>query len=77
MDLFCQYRHPTYHRYHDFNTACECAAKFYLGIGDKESSLHHFRLAHKKYTEWGAITKAEQIFAFANETFDHFLELSN
>lgn len=53
--------------------ACECAAKFYLEFGDRESSLNHFRLAHQKYTDWGAIAKAELLFAFANEQFDYFL----
>ena len=39
--------------------ACELAARFYLKTDDKESSKEHFRLAHTKYLEWGAVRKAE------------------
>lgn len=53
--------------------AYELAAKFYLETGDRQASQNHFRLAHKKYIEWGAVSKADHLLAFANENFDNFL----
>ncbi|KAL7480275.1 hypothetical protein ACHAW6_005968 [Cyclotella cf. meneghiniana] len=49
--------------------ACELAAKFYLNTGNSTSSLDHFRLAHQKYHEWGAIAKANRLFTWVNQTF--------
>ena len=49
--------------------ACELAGRFYLEIGDMVSSLEHFRVAHSKYSEWGALGKASRLFEFTSETF--------
>lgn len=51
--------------------ACELAAKFYLATGNLRSSLEHFRLAHEKYHQWGALGKADRLFAYINETFSN------
>ncbi|KAL7483730.1 hypothetical protein ACHAW6_009383 [Cyclotella cf. meneghiniana] len=49
--------------------SCELAGKFYLGTGNLASSLELFRLAHENYHAWGALAKANQLFAFINEAF--------
>ncbi|KAL3798700.1 hypothetical protein HJC23_004451 [Cyclotella cryptica] len=49
--------------------ACELAAKFYLHVGDLMASMEHFRLAHVKYINWGALAKAERLFAYTTEKF--------
>lgn len=53
--------------------ANELAGKFYLEIGDLVSSFEHFRLAHEKYSEWGAVGKAHHLFKFMNEKFGSIL----
>lgn len=54
--------------------ACELAAKFYFETGDLSSSLEHYRFAHEKYCEWGAVGKANQLFGLINETFAPHIE---
>ena len=49
--------------------AYELTARFYFEIGDKVSSLEHFRMAHEKYQEWGAFGKACQLFTYINQRF--------
>jgi tetratricopeptide (TPR) repeat protein len=41
--------------------ALELAASFYSETGDLPTSLEHFRLAHERYSEWGAYAKANQV----------------
>ena len=47
----------------------ELAAKFYLDTGDAESALAHYKLAHRKYAEWHANAKADNLFLFMEENF--------
>jgi tetratricopeptide (TPR) repeat protein len=62
------------HKYiNDEALSCELAAKFYFDIGDLESSLEYYKLAHEKYCLWGAGAKANQLFTRINETFADFL----
>jgi hypothetical protein len=49
--------------------ASDLAGRFYLEIGDLELSFKHFRVAHEKYSEWGAVGKASRLFEFMNSTF--------
>lgn len=53
--------------------AHELAAKFYLDTGDIDSSQNHFRLAHKKCIEWGAMNKANHLLSVAEIFFDNFM----
>ena len=53
--------------------ASELAGRFYLEIGDLEISFEHFRLAHEKYSEWGATGKASRLFEFINSKFGNDL----
>lgn len=43
--------------------ASELAAKFFYDMGDMQSSIEYFRLAHEKYGEWGACKR--QVFYFS------------
>eukprot|EP00804_Cyclotella_cryptica_P022678 CCRYP_012490-RA/>CCRYP_012490-RA protein AED:0.01 eAED:0.01 QI:3534/1/1/1/0/0/2/307/302 len=54
--------------------ACELAAKFYWGTSSLVSSLEHFRLAHEKYIQWGALSKAGRLFASINQKFSNVLD---
>lgn len=47
--------------------ACELAANFYFETGDLIASMEHFKLAHEKYIHWGALAKAEKLFAYTKE----------
>lgn len=51
----------------------ELAARFYFEIGDPQTALEHFTLAHKAYGVWGAAGKANQIFEYINEKFTGLL----
>jgi len=57
------------HRFvHDEGLACECAAYFFMRQDNSMGiSLGYFLQAHKKYVEWGAIAKANEVFAFVQE----------
>ena len=47
----------------------ELAAEFYLDTGDADSAIAHYKLAHRKYVEWGANAKADKLFLFMDEHF--------
>ena len=49
--------------------ACEIAARFYSEIGELTASMKYFRLARKKYTEWGALGKVHLLFDEMEEKF--------
>jgi len=49
--------------------ACELAAYFYLELGETETSVEHFLLAHEKYHEWGAFGKSTSLFEFVQRRF--------
>ena len=49
--------------------ASELAGRFYLETGDRVSSLEYLRVAHTKYSEWGAVGKANRLFEYITETF--------
>jgi tetratricopeptide (TPR) repeat protein len=53
----------------DLSLSYELAAKFYLSIGELQTSLEHFTLAHEAYGKWGATGKAQKLFTYANEIF--------
>lgn len=69
----------SYAQLHKFNNdaalAAELAGRFYLEIGEHASALEHFRLALDKYHDWGAVAKANQLFAYTNETFSTILSI--
>jgi hypothetical protein len=44
--------------------SCELAARFYVETGDFASSLEHVNLAHKRYSEWGCVAKANRFLSF-------------
>jgi tetratricopeptide (TPR) repeat protein len=48
----------------DLSLSYELAAKFYLSIGELQTSLElleHFTLAHEAYCAWGALGKAQKL----------------
>lgn len=49
--------------------ACELAGKFFLEKGDLDLSLMYLKLAHQKYSEWGAHGKASQLFSIISAKF--------
>jgi tetratricopeptide (TPR) repeat protein len=53
--------------------SCELAARFYLETGNIPLALEHFNLAHKKYIDWGAVGKANSLFAYTSDTFASIL----
>jgi len=58
------------HKYiNDEALACELAGRFFLDRDDLASSLEYWRLAHKKYFDWGAVGKANQLLNFINAKF--------
>ena len=42
--------------------ANECAAKFWMTIGNNIYAMKHIQDAHQCYKKWGATTKAKQLF---------------
>lgn len=44
--------------------AYELAAYFFMEIGQKETSVSYFLQAHEKYHDWGAMAKANAVYAF-------------
>ena len=66
------------HKFHnDEALSYELAANFYHAKGDSATSLEHFRIAHEKYHEWGALKKADKLFEsiqkmFAGALFGNF-----
>eukprot|EP00956_Cyclotella_meneghiniana_P008824 scaffold12097_cov28-Cyclotella_meneghiniana.AAC.2 len=58
------------HKYiNDEALACELAGRFFLERDDLASSLEYLRLAHEKYSDWGAIGKGNQLVNFINANF--------
>lgn len=55
--------------------ACELAAKFYFETENLSLSLEHYRFAHEKYCEWGAVGKANQLFGIINEKFAPYCDI--
>lgn len=53
--------------------AYECAARFYMEIGDNSTSLQHFIMAHETYEAWGAVEKARRMFEYVNEKFGYIM----
>ena len=41
--------------------ACELAGHFSLGIDERGAAVQYFVNSHKKYSEWGAIAKANNL----------------
>jgi hypothetical protein len=44
--------------------SCELAARFHFETGEFASSLEHVNLAHKKYSDWGCVAKANRLMSF-------------
>lgn len=59
---------------YDEALAYELSANFLLNNGKLASSLEYFQLAHKKYHEWGALAKADNLFEFTREKFVSFFD---
>jgi tetratricopeptide (TPR) repeat protein len=53
--------------------ACELTGKFLLNVGDLQSSLDYFRMAHEKYEHWGSPKKADLLFQFISAKFSGVL----
>ena len=49
---------------HEEALACELASHYYFELGDAVKAMQHFTLAHKKYQEWGAFGKCDDICEF-------------
>lgn len=62
---------------HEKALACECAARFYWETGDAEASVDHFTLAHEAYSKWGAVKKADKLFAYVKDKFAGCITLDN
>jgi tetratricopeptide (TPR) repeat protein len=51
----------------------ELAGYFYLEVGQKESAMDYFLMAHERYHQWGALEKVNKLYEFVQMSFSAVL----